>query len=120
MGGSRAVLRKVDPTRAPRVSWKKRVRALFGASLDRPLRAPFAREMAETNRRRASVLLPVMALAHLAHVALFHTSGAARAALVPRVLRWRDDVALTHAITFGAAVLLFAATRARESRVARL
>ena len=79
------------------------------------LRDAFARENAETGRRRAAVLVPLMAVAHLIHIAIFVTTGAARAAMDPSTLRWRDGIALTHAVTFALAVpLAVVALRARK------
>jgi serine/threonine-protein kinase len=60
----------------------------------------FEREVAEVNARRTSVLLPILLVAHAVHVAVFHRSGAARAAMTPVALHWRDGIALTHAVTF--------------------
>jgi serine/threonine-protein kinase len=109
---------KSDSTRAPRASWKRRARDLLGAPLDAALRAPFARECAETNRRRLAVLLPLMAVAHLAHVAVFATLGAERVSLAPRVLQWRDAVALTHFVTFAFAAALAVVARSRSPAAA--
>ena len=74
----------------------------------------FEDEIAEVNVRRASVLVPLMVLAHVVHVLVFRTSGATRATLAPVVLRWRDGIALTHAVTLLFALpLAIVAIRAR-------
>jgi len=52
----------------------------------------FEDEIAELNGRRASVLLPLLAVAHVVHVALFHAAGAG-------AQQWRDGIALSHALT---------------------
>jgi serine/threonine-protein kinase len=62
-----------------------------------------------------------MAAAHLVHVAVFATTGAARAALDASTLRWRDGVALTHAVTFVLAMpLAIVALRARKNGAPQL
>ncbi|HZS35955.1 MAG TPA: serine/threonine-protein kinase [Polyangia bacterium] len=65
---------------------------------DDALAESYARETADTNRRRLRVLAPLMLCVHAAHVAFFATTGVARARLSAEVLEWRDLLALTHAV----------------------
>jgi hypothetical protein len=109
-----------EATRAPRISWRRRVRALLGGSLDASLRAAFARECETTNHRRALVLLPILLAVHVVHMGIFHTSPAERAALPPRVLVWRDGIALTHLVTFAVACALYLFGRSRHRRAPAL
>jgi hypothetical protein len=81
----------------------QRLIARLGPPVPATLQTAFAGEIAETARRRAAALLPVMVVAHALHVAVFGTFGAARAAVAPAVLQWRDGVALVHAVTFALA-----------------
>jgi hypothetical protein len=83
-----------------------RLFSLRGPSLPSQLRRQFADEVAATNRRRLRALLPLAVLLHLAHVAVFITTGEKRAALAPIVVRWRDGIALTHAITLAIALVI--------------
>jgi hypothetical protein len=59
----------------------------------------FPAEVAEANRRRLAVLLPLMILARAIHAVVFTASGAERAALSARSLRWHDLIALIHVAT---------------------
>jgi hypothetical protein len=92
-----------------------RLLARLGPPLPEGLRGAFADEIAETARRRGAAFLPVMAVAHLLHVAVFGTFGSARATVAPAVLQWRDGIALVHAVTFvlAAALAVFALGRRR-------
>jgi hypothetical protein len=70
----------------------------------------FEEEIAELNGRRASVLLPILAVGHVVHVALFRASGAG-------AQRWRDGIALTHAVTLAVCVpLAIVAMRGRLTK----
>jgi hypothetical protein len=84
-----------------------RVRSWLGPALPATLAGAFVRETAETTRRRALALLPLMGVVDLLHVAAYATTGTARAALDPRVLRWQDAIARTHAVTFLVATAFF-------------
>jgi hypothetical protein len=94
------------------------VRALLGGTLDASLRPAFARECADTNRRRALVLLPILIVVHVVHMGIFHTSAVERAALPARVLVWRDGIVLTHLVTFAIACGLYVVGRSRDRRAA--
>lgn len=81
----------------------------------------FEIEMARVNRRRLLVLLPVMAIAHLVHIAVFHVPDGERASLAPRLVEWRDGIVTAHAATLALALVLLAAmVRLRDSRAAQL
>jgi Protein kinase domain len=79
--------------------WKVGPRGWLGAPIASDKREAFAAELADTNRRRASALLPLMAIVHAVHVAVFRVSPAERAALSPRIVEWRDGLALVHGVT---------------------
>jgi len=70
----------------------------------------FEDEIAEVNGRRASVLLPILAVAHVVHVAVFRAAGAG-------AKEWRDGIALSHAVTLAACVpLAIVAMRGRLTK----
>jgi hypothetical protein len=103
------------------VPWEavdQRLRSWLGPELPAALAERFARETAETARRRAQALLPLMCVVDLVHVAAYTTTGAARAAVDPQVLRWRDAIATAHAATFLVATALFLVVRASRHRPA--
>jgi hypothetical protein len=94
---------------------------LSSRSLERDLREAFDQEVADTNRRRLLVLLPLMVVAHAIHVAVFRVSVLERAALAPRIVEWRDAVVTAHAVTLAiAAVLAVAVWRFGRGRAGRL
>jgi serine/threonine-protein kinase len=98
-----------------------RVRRWFGPPLAPDVRAAYEAERSATNGRRLVVLLPLLVVGHAVHVAAFGVVGAERAALDPQILRWRDGIALTHAVTLvvsAALVASYAFSRRRE-RAAR-
>jgi hypothetical protein len=99
--------RDVSPETPPSASSRAaRLRDWLGPPLARQLRDAFAREIADTNRRRLVVLLPFMVVAHAIHLAVFHVSASERASLAPRIVRWRDGVAAAHGATLVVAALL--------------
>ncbi|HUS68386.1 MAG TPA: serine/threonine-protein kinase [Kofleriaceae bacterium] len=97
------------------------LRRWIGEPLDAELAEAFAHETGEVNRRRLKVLAPVMVCLHVAHVALFSVSAAARPSLAADVVRWRDGLVWAHGVMVPATLLLcWAAFRTRHERVARL
>ncbi len=100
--------------------WLARLRSSLRGPLDASLRDAFKDAIAEADLRRLRVLLPLMMVLHVAHIAVFHTSDAARATLAPLVVRWRNDVVLAHAVTLALAIPLtvFVYSRPR-GRIAR-
>src|SRR5687768_12669064 len=66
----------------------------------------FAASLVDTNRRRLRVLLPLMAVVHAAHIAVFWMSPSVRASLTADVVRWRDGLVLVHAATLVPVLLL--------------
>lgn len=86
--------------------WGARARSWVGAPLAGTLRGAFDQEVAETNRRRLLVLLPLMAVAHAIHLAVFRVSPLERNAIAPHIVHWRDEVAAAHAVTLVIAVAL--------------
>ena len=98
-----------------------RPREWLGAPIETDQREAFAAEVAETNRRRAMVLLPLMAIAHAIHLAVFRVSPSERAALAPRIVEWRDGLAAVHGVTMiVVAVLAVAAWRYGRTRAGRV
>jgi hypothetical protein len=95
-------------------------KAALGAPLDPALRDDFADDVADANRRRLRVLLPLMVVLHAVHVALFWSPEAARATLAPAVQRWRELLVLVHAATLvlatGFAIAMLWWRRERASR----
>jgi hypothetical protein len=80
-------------------------------------REPLAAEIAEINRARGRVMLPLMVVVHAIHIAVFRTAGEARASLDPHIVRWRDAIALAHAVTLALALTLgIVALRARRGQ----
>jgi hypothetical protein len=79
-----------------------------GRSFGEAGEAAFRQEVAETNRRRLMLFLPMMIALHVVHMAVFHPSAVERATLSAQVLTWRNGVVAAHGITLLAAVLLFA------------
>ena len=72
------------------------MRAWLGAPLSSELRHAFEAELAETNRRRLSVLFPLVMIGHGIHIWVFTWSPAARATPMRASLRWHDGIALAH------------------------
>jgi hypothetical protein len=104
----------------PRPSWRVGPRAWFGAPLEGDKREAFAAEVADTNRRRALVILPLMAIAHAIHLVVFRVSPPERAALAPRLVQWRDGLAAAHGVTMViVAGLALAVWRYGRTRAAR-
>jgi hypothetical protein len=90
--------------------WRVNPRDWFGTPMESIERKEFAAEVADTNRRRALVLLPLMALAHAIHVVVFRMSASERASLVPRLVHWRDGLAAVHGATMVIVAVLALAT----------
>jgi PAS domain S-box-containing protein len=80
-----------------KTSMDRRVRSWLGPSLEGPLLSAFRAEVAETNRRRLAIILPLLIVTHGIYVTIFATSGAERAALPANLVRWRDLLVLGHA-----------------------
>jgi hypothetical protein len=106
--------------RPTRPSWRVAPRSWFGAPIEDDRREGFASEVAETNRRRALVFLPLMAVAHAIHLAIFRVSPLERAALAPNVVQWRDGLAAAHGATLvivaGLALAIWRYGRTRAAR----
>jgi len=81
----------------------------------------FAREVADTNRRRLRVLGPIMIAVHLVHVWVFRVAAEQQSTLASDLLRERHGLMLVHAamvpITGCLTVLVF---RSRSDVIARL
>jgi hypothetical protein len=98
-----------------------RPREWLGAPIESGKREAFAAEVAETNRRRAMVLLPLMAIAHAIHLAVFRVSPSERATLAPRIAQWRDGLAAVHGVTMVVVgMLALAGWRYGRTRAGRL
>lgn len=94
-----------------------RIRAWLGPSFSAEHRAAFATEIAEGNRRRFRVLLPIMVLVHFVHMAVFWVSDADRLTLDPQIAHWRNAVAMVHLWSLvGAAVLTALVLRVKNAR----
>jgi PAS domain S-box-containing protein len=70
------------------------------------LGSAFRAEVAETNRRRLAIILPLLIVTHAIYVAVFATSAAERATLPAQLLRWRSLLVLGHATAGGLALPL--------------
>jgi serine/threonine-protein kinase len=94
------------------------VREWFVPPLPSELEPAFHDDFAQASCRRLLLLAPLVLAGHAAHVAFFYTTGPARAALDPTIVRWHDSVAWVHAVTFvvtlglGLAILRWGRTRA--------
>lgn len=76
--------------------------------------------LADLNRRRLRVLAPLMVVLHAAHAVFFHVPAAARSALSPDTLRWRDDIFAAHVLTLPFALAAsIVAWRARSAVIIR-
>jgi hypothetical protein len=84
----------------------QRLRATLSDGLDAAQREAFLDDLAETNRGRMRVLMPIMVVGHLIHVALFHVSAEEHASLEPLVVTWRQGIELAHGLALLAAVPL--------------
>ncbi|MFI5306138.1 MAG: protein kinase, partial [Polyangiales bacterium] len=104
---------------APATWWRKRFHAWLGPALEPTLREAFAAELAETNRRRLAVLLPLVLAGHAAHIAVFYTTGERRALLDPQIVRWRDGIAAAHFATLLPLLLFAVVIYARRGAAAR-
>jgi hypothetical protein len=62
--------------------------------------------------------LPLVAIGHAIHVAVFYTSGARRAQLEPRIVQWRDGIAVAHLATLLPVLVLGAWLFARRRKPA--
>jgi hypothetical protein len=89
-------------------SRRTRIRNWLGAPLEGSLRAAFDQEIGDTNRRRLLVLLPLMAIAHAIHVAVFRVAPSERSLLPPYIAHWREGVAEAHGATLVLTVVLAA------------
>jgi serine/threonine-protein kinase len=88
--------------------------------LEPELALAFHDDFARANCRRLLVLAPLVLVGHAVHVAVFRTTEASRAALPPDLARWRDEIALVHAVTFVVTLALgLAILRWRRTRAAR-
>jgi hypothetical protein len=72
----------------------------------------YAREVAETNRRRLVLLMPLMAVVHVAHILAFRVPADERATLPAQIVAWRNAVVDVHAATLAVVLLLWAAVLA--------
>ncbi len=76
-----------------------RFAGLLGGAFDDEARAAFGRSVIDSNNVRLRVLLPLMAVVHVAHTLLYWVSPAERATLAPTVALWRDGVVTAHLAT---------------------
>jgi hypothetical protein len=104
-----------EPPRAPR---PPRLRSWFAAPIAPERQPQFERELADTNRRRMLALLPLVAIGHAIHVAVFYTSGARRVQLETRIVQWRDGIAFAHLATLLPVLVLGAWLFARRRKPA--
>jgi protein kinase-like protein len=98
---------------------------LGGWRLIEPLRgeeaAAFARDVAETNRKRLRVLAPLMVSLHIVHLGIFYTPKTLRFSLEPDVLRWRDGLIVAHGVMVPIVLaMMFLVYRAQNPRVVGL
>jgi serine/threonine-protein kinase len=94
--------------------------SLVGEALPPESAAAFARETAETNRRRIKVLGPLMAVVHLLHIAFFWVPPSARASLAPEVVRWRSGIVVAHLVMVPFVLMLAALAYRGGRRIAPL
>jgi eukaryotic-like serine/threonine-protein kinase len=103
-----------------RPAWMARAQTWLVPPLPPDLEEPFARESAESNRLRILLVAPFVLLGHIIHVAIYRTSPAERATLLPPVAEWRGAVAVVHTVTFAIALplalLILHDRRGRASR----
>jgi hypothetical protein len=103
-----------------RTRWSFGPRDWFGGPIPSDKREAFAAEVADTNRRRMLVLLPLFVIGHAIHVAVFRIAASERAALAPNIVRWRDGVAAAHAVTLVIGLMLIVAVwRVGRTRAGR-
>src|SRR5262245_11906045 len=95
-----------NPFSVPPAPLRASLRTLLGVGRNDGLEAGFAVEIAEANRRRLRVLLPIMVVGHLLHAAFFWVRADVRPTLSPTVALWRDGIAITHLVSAAIAVLL--------------
>ena len=76
----RAVDRIVPTQRSWGALWRARLQE-WRAPLEEVLREPFALEMAESNRRGLAWFMPILAVGHAIHFAVFRLSDAGRVGL---------------------------------------
>ena len=87
-----------------------------GAPLDASQERAFCEDLAETNRRRMRVVLPLMIVGHAIHVAVFYVPGSRRAALDPTDLAWRDGISIAHLVAIGLGLALLGGVYRLSSR----
>ena len=88
------------------VGWVRRARNWLVPPLAPGLVSAFLDDAAQANCRRVLPLAPLVLVGHAIHVFVFRTTEATRATLAPEMVRWRDSVALVHAVTFAVTFLL--------------
>src|SRR5262245_26902357 len=89
-----------EPRENREAGWVSRARAWLVPPLPPELESAFRDDFSQANCRRLLALTPLVLVGHAVHVAIFRTTGELRATLLPAMVRWRDGVALVHAVTF--------------------
>jgi serine/threonine-protein kinase len=105
----------MQPSRGPRPPG---LRSWFAAPVAPERQPQFEREIAETNRGRMLALMPLVAIGHVIHIAVFYEPAARRAQLSPQVLQWHDGIAVTHLVTMLPSLVLGAWLFARRRKPA--